>query len=87
MTAHEATISWFSERSTAGRVTLRGGVEETRVDERVIPTTPEIACELGYHLAEYALIEGARDRPYKHEVRVDGLVAGREYRYVAVQDG
>ncbi len=85
--AHEATISWFSERPTSGRVTLRGGVEETRADERVIPSTPQIACDLGYHLAEYAYLEGAHDRPYKHEIRVDGLVAGREYRFVAVQDG
>jgi len=87
LSSNSVTISWFGERPTAGRVTIRGGPEASRDDERVLVSASRPACELGYHLAEYRDLLAARLIPYKHQVTVEGLIPGREYRYIALQDG
>ena len=48
---------------------------------------PERACELAYHLAEFRNLEMARSLPYRHEVKLQELQAGRRYQIEVDQDG
>ena len=48
---------------------------------------PRLACELAYHLAEFRDLESARALPYRHEISLEGLQAGKEYQVEVEQDG
>ena len=81
------TLVWFSDRETAGEVTIRSTGSESTSHERTATSTPARACELAYHLAEYRNIEEAQTLPYRHIVELDGLQPGGHYAYEVLQDG
>ncbi|HNP65506.1 MAG TPA: metallophosphoesterase, partial [Woeseiaceae bacterium] len=76
-----ATIVWFSEHLSAGslRVVDQPGTELT--------SDPQLACELAYHLAEFRDLETVHSLPYRHEIELQGLEAGRRYQIDVHQDG
>ncbi len=76
-----ATVAWFSERSTAGTLRIEGAAGDEYSSQ------PRLACELAYHLAEFRNLESARALPYRHEISLEGLQAGKHYRLEVEQDG
>lgn len=81
VSADGATIVWFSERESPA--TLR--VDRNVASERT--STPRLACELAYHLAEFRELETARALPYRHAISLHGLEPDRVYRVDVEQDG
>ncbi len=81
------TLVWFSDRETAGEVTIRSRGPESTSSERKDTSAPARACELSYHLAEYRNLEEAQTLPFRHVVELDGLQPGNHYAYEVLQDG
>jgi hypothetical protein len=81
VTADSATIVWFSERGSSGIARLKG--DKTTA----LMSTPRLACELAYHLAEFRNLDAARSLPYRHEVKLHGLEPGQSYAVEVEQDG
>ncbi len=75
-----ATVVWFSELETSGAVQVVG--------DSIAPltSTPRLACELAYHLAEFPDIEAPASLPYRHEVSLRELQPGTNYRIEIQQD-
>ena len=76
-----ATIAWYSELGNAGTLRVAGPASEA------FTSTPRLACELAYHLAEFRDLEAARSLPYRHEIRLEGLQPDSSYRMEVEQDG
>ena len=76
-----ATIVWFSESANVG--TVRVG--ETA--DRNLKSSPQLACELAYHLAEFRNLDAARSLPHRHEVELQALDPGSTYQVSIEQDG
>jgi 3',5'-cyclic AMP phosphodiesterase CpdA len=81
VSADDATVAWFSESASPG--TVRVDSDETSV----VTSTPRLACELAYHLAEFRDLDAARSLPYRHEITLRGLEPGGSYRVEVDQDG
>jgi len=86
LTGHSAMLQWYSRDSGAGRlrvVAVSGG------DERGFDSVPEIGGALTYHAAEPCLSANASEFaiPYRHQLTVDALTPGQEYRYEVIQGG
>jgi hypothetical protein len=85
--SHAVTLSWLSNDKRAGRVTVWTEDGGTRENGRVIDSSPIRANALAYH-PEEALHKANCPNPavpFLHEVRIDGLEAGRFYRYEVFQ--
>ena len=81
VSADRATVAWFSERQSPG--TVRIGSDRNSE----LTSAPRLACELAYHLAEFRDPDAARSLPYRHEISLQDLQAGRSYRVDVEQDG
>jgi hypothetical protein len=77
------TVTWFSELASPGSLLI----STQGSDDRTETSTPQLACELAYHLAEFRDLDLARSLPYRHEITVNGLLPGKTYQYEVVQDG
>ncbi|WP_240930787.1 metallophosphoesterase [Isoptericola sp. BMS4] len=85
------TLVWVSELDTPGTVTVHG----PGVGRRTLTSDPRYLDLMEYSDAELAeSIDGLdpgswlhSDANYQHVVRVDGLKAGKTYRYTVAQDG
>ena len=54
---------------------------------RVLTGKPRRACELDYHLAEFAELDFAGPVPWRQSVTLDGLEPGADYELSVLQDG
>ncbi|MEQ9560976.1 MAG: metallophosphoesterase, partial [Woeseiaceae bacterium] len=81
VSADGATIAWFSERANPGSLLVDNDAGS------LVTSTPRLACELDYHLAEFRHLDAARSLPYRHEVTLQQLDPGRTYRVDVEQDG
>lgn len=82
VTAAAATISWFSGDATPGAVTLPA---DDKIALEVSP--PRHACELAYHLAEFARLDGAGFPPWQQTATLTGLQPGHDYTIAVQQNG
>lgn len=81
LTATTASVVWFSERAAPGTLSVNG------MSSQKLASTPQLACELAYHLAEYRDLDEARLLPYRHEIALSGLQSGSSYKVDVEQDG
>ncbi len=81
VSADDATVAWFSESASPGTVRVDGDTTNE------FTSTPRLACELAYHLAEFRNLEAARSLPYRHEIVLQGLAPSSTYRVEVEQDG
>ncbi|MBE1877621.1 metallophosphoesterase [Myceligenerans sp. TRM 65318] len=85
------TLVWISELDTSGRVTVVGpgiGRRTFASDPRYLGLMEYSDAELGERID--GLDQGSwlhSDSNYQHVVRIDGLKAGKTYRYTVTQDG
>lgn len=90
-TADSMTIVWVSELDEPGTVTVRG----PGIGTRPLTSEPRYLDLMEYSDAELdqsipGLEQGSwlrSDSNYQHVVEVDGLQAGKSYRYTVTQDG
>ncbi|MEQ8206886.1 MAG: metallophosphoesterase family protein, partial [Woeseia sp.] len=87
-TSSSMNVIWFSDTATAGELALFSA-ETNDSTSQITKTTPTVACELGYHARELALIENGRlpTAPFKHVAELRNLQPGTIYRYTVVQNG
>jgi 3',5'-cyclic AMP phosphodiesterase CpdA len=81
VSADAATVVWFSELASPGNLLVDSDASSKAT------STPRLACELDYHLAEFRDLDAAWSLPYRHEVRLQRLEPGRSYRVDVEQDG
>ncbi len=86
LTERSVMLQWYSRDSNAGRLTVAPVSED---GERHFDSVPEISEALTYHVAEPCLAASALEFaiPYRHQLTVDELEPGREYRYEVAQGG
>ena len=86
LTPNSVTLQWYGRDPDPGRLNVSPLSEE---GELALGSTPRIAEVLTYHVAEPCLPASALEFtiPYRHQLSVDELAPGREYRYEVVQGG
>ncbi|MEE4292970.1 MAG: metallophosphoesterase [Xanthomonadales bacterium] len=76
------TLMWFSDTEQAGEVRLYRAGEQAPVAYR---SAPLFAPEMAYQESEQP--KNGTALPYRHELRLHGLVPGGQYRYTVEQGG
>jgi len=86
LTERSVMLQWYSRDSSAGRLSV---APVSGDGERHFDSVPEISEALTYHVAEPCLPSSALEFaiPYRHQLTVDDLEPGREYRYEVLQGG
>jgi hypothetical protein len=81
---HAVTVVWFSDDDSPGILTLA-----SKDGPRQFTSTPSSADALTYHPAELDLLAQDVDPsvPYKHMIRVTGLIHDKRYAYKVEQGG
>jgi len=83
------TLIWFSHENQPGQLMLWDSGAAENESGKLLESSPVHADALEYHPAEKCGVDNCTmpALPYQHEIRINGLEAGRSYRYQVVQDG